>query len=120
MNIRSLFKALTSELPAVQKEEVKTPPTSPVTSKGIASVTDSYETSRINFFNGEKLDADSLRQEQDYSREMFDPHKRYSGVVMQEGRVQTDADSNESTHIEHEKAKFIRESTFTHFKDDDD
>lgn len=120
MNIRSLFKAFTSELPAVQNEESKTPPTSPVSSKGIASMNDSVETPSTNFFYGKRLDADSFQKEQEYSRGTFDPSKKYTGVVMQEGRVQTDADSNESTDVERQQGKFLRDSAFTHFKDDDD
>ena len=43
----------------------------------------------------------------DFSRQTFDARKHYSGVLMQQGRVQTDADWNEQeaiqrrrTHIE--------------------
>jgi len=35
----------------------------------------------------------------DYSRFTFDPKKHYSGVLMQQGRVQTDADINEQFEI---------------------
>jgi cytoskeletal protein CcmA (bactofilin family) len=35
----------------------------------------------------------------DYSRRTFDPQKHYSGVLMQQGRVQTDADFNEQSDI---------------------
>jgi len=120
MNIRSLFKAFSNELPAVQNEETKTTSTQQVSSKGITSVPDSFEAPANNFFTGKQLDADSFQQEQDYSRKTFDPAKRYSGVIMQEGRAQTDADSNESADIQHQRERMLRESVFTHFKDDDD
>src|SRR6267154_6606628 len=35
----------------------------------------------------------------DYSRTTFDPRKHFSGVRMQQGRVQVDADSNEQGDI---------------------
>src|SRR5947209_11013243 len=35
----------------------------------------------------------------DFSRRIFDPRKHYSGVLMQEGRVQLDADWNEQLDI---------------------
>jgi len=35
----------------------------------------------------------------DYSRETFDPRRHYSGVLMQQGRVQLDADWNELIDI---------------------
>ncbi|HEY0376640.1 MAG TPA: DUF6519 domain-containing protein [Pyrinomonadaceae bacterium] len=35
----------------------------------------------------------------DFSRDTFDPRKRYSGVLMQQGRVQVDADWNEQLEI---------------------
>lgn len=37
----------------------------------------------------------------DFSRKTFDPRKRYSGVLMQQGRVQLDADWNEQLEIQH-------------------
>jgi hypothetical protein len=37
----------------------------------------------------------------DYSRETFNPTKRYSGVKIQQGRVQLDADYNEQLDIQH-------------------
>lgn len=37
----------------------------------------------------------------DYSRSTFDPTKQYSGVRMQQGRVQLDADWNEQADIQH-------------------
>jgi hypothetical protein len=120
MNIRSLFKVFSTELPAVQNEGAKTPTTQQVSSKGIASVRDSFEAPSNNFFTGKQLDADSFQQEQDYSRKTFDPAKRYSGVIMQEGHVQTDADSNESADIEHQRERMLKESVATDFKDDDD
>ncbi|HEY7161290.1 MAG TPA: hypothetical protein VH815_08520 [Acidobacteriota bacterium] len=121
MNIRSLFKAFSAEKSAVQNEELKKAATPAVSSKGIASVTDSFVTSKNNFFSGKKLDADSLQNEQDYSREIFDPHKRYSGVKMQQGRVQLDSDTNESDNVNHDKEKvLLRDSAFTSFKGDDD
>src|ERR1700744_330007 len=36
----------------------------------------------------------------DYSRKIFDPKKHYSGVLMQQGRVQLDADWNEQLDIQ--------------------
>jgi hypothetical protein len=36
----------------------------------------------------------------DYSRKTFDPEKHYSGVLMQQGRVQLDADANEQLAIQ--------------------
>ena len=36
----------------------------------------------------------------DYSRKTFDPKKHYSGVLMQQGRVQVDADWNEQVDIQ--------------------
>jgi hypothetical protein len=36
----------------------------------------------------------------DFSRQTFDPKKRYSGVLMQQGRVQLDADWNEQGDIQ--------------------
>ena len=36
----------------------------------------------------------------DYSRKIFDPEKHYSGVLMQQGRVQLDADWNEQLAIQ--------------------
>ncbi len=35
----------------------------------------------------------------DYTRFTFDPLKRYSGVLMQQGRVQLDSDWNEEIDI---------------------
>src|SRR3954462_9976667 len=35
----------------------------------------------------------------DFSRQTFDPKKRYGGVLMQQGRVQLDADWNEQGDI---------------------
>ena len=35
----------------------------------------------------------------DYTRFSFDPRKRYSGVLMQQGRVQLDSDWNEEIDI---------------------
>jgi hypothetical protein len=118
MNIRSLIKSFSFEKAAsVQNEEPKATPTPEITSTGIASVKDSFETSPNNFFFGEQLDAYSLQQEQDYSRETFDPSKRYTGVKLQEGRVQLDADSNESNDVN--RSEFVRDSVFRPFKDDD-
>src|SRR5712692_3853270 len=36
----------------------------------------------------------------DFSRQTFDPKKHYSGVLMQQGRVQIDADWNEQQAIQ--------------------
>jgi hypothetical protein len=41
----------------------------------------------------------------DFSRLTFNPRKRYSGVLMQQGRVQTDADWNEQLEIQHHRAE---------------
>jgi hypothetical protein len=41
----------------------------------------------------------------DFSRLTFDPRKRYSGVLMQQGRVQTDADWNEQLDIQRHRAE---------------
>lgn len=46
----------------------------------------------------------------DFSRFSFDPHKHYSGVRMQQGRVQIDADWNEQMDI-------LRYELETHLKD---
>ena len=35
----------------------------------------------------------------DFTRDTFDPHNHFSRVLMQQGRVQLDADSNEQTAI---------------------
>jgi hypothetical protein len=37
----------------------------------------------------------------DFSRKTFDARKRYSGVLMQQGRVQLDADWNEQLELQH-------------------
>jgi Family of unknown function (DUF6519) len=118
MNIKSFIKSFTFEKAvSVQNEDAKPTSTAPVSSKGIASVPDFFEASRGNFFSGKQLDVDSLQQEQDYSKGTFDPAKGYTGVIQQEGRVQLDADSSESTDV---KSEFLRDSAFTSFKDDDD
>ena len=36
----------------------------------------------------------------DFTRDLFDPTKHYSGVLMQQGRVQLDADWNEQGSIQ--------------------
>ncbi len=36
----------------------------------------------------------------DFTRDLFDPTKHYSGVLMQQGRVQLDADWNEQDSIQ--------------------
>src|SRR5579885_1177324 len=41
----------------------------------------------------------------DFSRRTFNPRKHYSGVLMQQGRVQTDADWNEQLEIQHHRAE---------------
>ncbi|HEV2862148.1 MAG TPA: DUF6519 domain-containing protein [Pyrinomonadaceae bacterium] len=41
----------------------------------------------------------------DFSRLTFDRRKRYSGVLMQQGRVQTDADWNEQLEIQHRRTE---------------
>ena len=120
MNIKSFIKAFTFEKPvSVQNEDPKTTSTPPVSSQGIASVPDSFDASSGNFFSGKQLDKDSFQQEQDYSRGTFDPAKRFTGVIQQQGRVQLDADSNESNDVKRQ-SEFLRHSAFTPFKDDDD
>ena len=39
----------------------------------------------------------------DFSRDTFDPGKHYTGVLMQQGRVQLDADWNEQQSIHHHR-----------------
>ena len=41
----------------------------------------------------------------DFSRETFDPAKHYAAVLMQQGRVQTDADWNEQQRITRRRAE---------------
>jgi hypothetical protein len=41
----------------------------------------------------------------DYSRKIFDPKKHYNGVLMQQGRVQLDADWNEQLTIQHHRTE---------------
>ena len=41
----------------------------------------------------------------DFSRVPFDPTKHYSGVLMQQGRVQTDADWNEQEAIQRRRTQ---------------
>src|ERR1700755_1832822 len=41
----------------------------------------------------------------DFSRLTFDRRKRYSGVLMQQGRVQTDADWNEQSEIQRRRTQ---------------
>lgn len=41
----------------------------------------------------------------DFSRLTFDRRKRYSGVLMQQGRVQTDADWNEQLELQHRRTE---------------
>lgn len=41
----------------------------------------------------------------DLSRQTFDPHKRYSGVLMQQGRVLLDSEWNEQQEIEQHRAE---------------
>src|SRR5215207_2961421 len=41
----------------------------------------------------------------DFSRTSFDPRKHYSGVLMQQGRVQTDADWNEQEAIQRRRTQ---------------
>lgn len=118
MNIKSFIKSFTFEKAvSVQNEDAQ--PTSPVSSKGVASVPDAFEASQENFFSGKQLDVDSFQQEQNYSKGTFDPAKRYTGVIQQEGRVQLDADANESTDVKRDPL-FLRDSAYTSFKDDDD
>ena len=35
----------------------------------------------------------------DFTRDTFDPTRHYSGVLLQQGRVQLDADANEQSAI---------------------
>lgn len=48
----------------------------------------------------------------DYTRFTFDPHKRYSGVLMQQGRVQLDADWNEAIDILKRRVRTLALDTF--------
>src|SRR5947199_3189741 len=41
----------------------------------------------------------------DFSRRTFDPRKRYRGVLMQQGRVQLDADWNEQLEIQQHRTE---------------
>ena len=41
----------------------------------------------------------------DFSRSTFIPEKHYSGVLMQQGRVQLDADWNEQLAIQHHRTE---------------
>jgi Family of unknown function (DUF6519) len=41
----------------------------------------------------------------DFSRRTFNPRRRYSGVLMQQGRVQLDADWNEQLEIQHHRTE---------------
>jgi len=41
----------------------------------------------------------------DYSRKTFNREKHYSGVLMQQGRVQVDADWNEQLDIQHYRTR---------------
>ena len=41
----------------------------------------------------------------DYSRETFDKHNHYTGVRMQQGRVQLDADWNEQLAIQRHRTE---------------
>lgn len=134
MNIRSLLRAFSLEKPAsVKNEEAKVVATPTVSSKGISSFTDSFEASskaansilaRDNYFSGKQLDAESLQQEQDYAKRdsggIFDPAKSYTGVVLQQGRVQLDFDFNESESVKLEKGKILIDSDYNSSKDDDD
>ena len=44
----------------------------------------------------------------DFTRDLFDPTKHYSGVLMQQGRVQLDADWNEQDSIQRNRTDLIR------------
>ncbi len=48
----------------------------------------------------------------DYTRFTFDPRKRYSGVLMQQGRVQLDADWNEAVEILKGRVRTLALDTF--------
>jgi len=48
----------------------------------------------------------------DYTRFTFDPRKRYSGVLMQQGRVQLDADWNEAIEILQRRVRTMALDTF--------
>ena len=41
----------------------------------------------------------------DFSRQTFDPKKHYSAVLMQQGRVQLDADWNEQHAIDRHRSR---------------
>jgi hypothetical protein len=77
---------------------------------GIAEVPDSIETPKLynTYFTGNFLSADDFNQEQDYgqskggdySDNVFDPRQHFTGVQMQQGRVQLDNDTNEQATVE--------------------
>jgi hypothetical protein len=48
----------------------------------------------------------------DYSRFTFEPHRRFSGVLQQQGRVQLDADWNEAVAIFKRRIQFLALDTF--------
>ena len=48
----------------------------------------------------------------DYTRFTFDPRKRYSGVLMQQGRVQLDSDWNEEVAIVNRRVRTLALDTF--------
>ena len=48
----------------------------------------------------------------DYTRFTFDRSKRYSGVLMQQGRVQLDADWNEAIEIVKQSVRTLAHDTF--------
>jgi len=73
-----------------------------------------------NYFSGRLLTAESLTEEQNYKTgkmaAVFDLFRRYSAVLLQQGRVQTDNDWNESSG----KRNCIRESASHLIHPDDD
>ena len=48
----------------------------------------------------------------DYSRFTFEPHRRFSGVLQQQGRVQLDADWNEAVAIFKRRIGLLALDTF--------
>ena len=72
---------------------------------------------RNSYFSGKLLTVDSLTKEQNYThgKFTFDLFKRFSSVHLQQGRVQTDNDWNESAG----NKDYLKESAPHVHRDDD-
>jgi len=87
--------------------DVQLPETGKVSSeRKIAPIRDTYEDgSRRNesfpdYFSGKRLKASSFQQEQSYRHNAtFDLQKFFLALLLQQGRVQLDSDSNENESI---------------------